>query len=71
MSKKTLNIDWLSNCDNCNFTIAEVETDEGTETYLYEGDTVTCPNCGHAGVIQCMDEEAVDAIWDEVITDGQ
>lgn len=62
---KTLNITWLGECPKCENETHKVETEKGCGFRLYDGDKVTCSQCGHAGIVECDDDIAY-ASWDEV-----
>lgn len=62
---KKLNISWLNDCDVCgesDYTI--VSTNEGNESWLYEGDTAKCPSCGACGWIR-VEDECASVEWEE------
>ena len=59
-----IEIDWLDSCPKCDCSEHVVETVEGTKDWLYNGDKVTCGECGHTGEIEADGETAwVD--WDD------
>lgn len=65
---KTLKIKWLS-CDNCMSHEADhvvVHTEEGSEGFLYSGDTAECPHCHATGTIDA-DGDSAWVEWDEVV----
>ncbi len=62
---KTLAIDWLEPCPNCNSKLVMVKT-LGRRDFLYEGDEVKCGCCPMKGVIEVFDSESVDCVWDEI-----
>ena len=47
-----IEIDWLDSCPKCDCSEHVVETVEGTKDWLYNGDKVTCGECGHTGEIE-------------------
>ncbi|MEM8240213.1 hypothetical protein Q4R49_21170 [Morganella morganii subsp. sibonii] len=38
---------------------------KGHDDWLYDGDKVTCENCGHTGVIEA-DGECAWCVWNEI-----
>ncbi|MEQ1977133.1 hypothetical protein [Xenorhabdus sp. SGI240] len=63
---KTVKVDWLGDCEKCGVESALVETENGKEDWLYEGDKVTCC-CGHTGHVEILPCEPVAyAVWDEL-----
>lgn len=59
-----IEIDWLDSCSKCDCSEHVVETVEGTKDWLYNGDKVTCGECGHTGEIEA-DGETAWVNWDE------
>lgn len=60
---KELKIDWLDECLKCGSSIHTVKTENGSQKWLYDGDTVKC-DCGQAGEIE-TDGECAWVNWDE------
>ncbi|EPH0541268.1 hypothetical protein N1I02_001177 [Serratia marcescens] len=60
---KALNISWLGVCPKCDNETHKVETEKDCGFRLYEGDKITCNNCGHTGSVEV--EEHAYAAWDE------
>ena len=60
---KKLKIDWLGKCPKCCSSQLTVETKNGSETWLYDGDKVAC-DCGEAGEID-TDGQHAWVNWDE------
>lgn len=58
---KELKIDWLDSCPKCDGSIHVVNTDNGSDKWLYSGDEVTCIGCGKKGEV----EEHGGAAWVE------
>jgi hypothetical protein len=58
-----LRIKWAGYCPACNSDELDVNTDNGTPERLFEGDDVTCSQCGLVGAINCEDDTAF-AVWD-------
>lgn len=51
--QQVLKITWLCACTKCGFNdYANVHTTHGKDDYLYEGDSVYCPNCNNEGCIE-------------------
>lgn len=65
---KTLYIDWLGNCANCNSTLIIVTTEKGSEDSLYEGDQVECFDCGERGRVEA-DNELAYVVWELEVND--
>lgn len=63
MIMKTLNISWLGACPKCDNETHKVETEKGCGFRLYEGDKITCPQCGNTGGVEV--EEHAYAAWDK------
>nr|WP_282559234.1 hypothetical protein [Providencia alcalifaciens] len=59
------NVPWVGCCTKCDAEQATVQTEKGNEDWFYDGDKVTCENCGHTGVIEA-DGECAWCVWDEV-----
>jgi hypothetical protein len=59
-----IEIDWLDSCPKCDCSEHVVETVEGTKDWLYNGDKVTCGECGHTGEIEA-DGETAWVNWNE------
>ncbi|ENM3928869.1 hypothetical protein DDM60_002650 [Vibrio cholerae] len=60
-----LMIDLLNRCPNCNLKGAYVETESTDSDYLFEGNKVHCARCHKKGVIEVIDCECVECVWDE------
>lgn len=58
------NVPWVGCCEKCDAERATVQTEKGSEDWFYDGDKVTCENCGHTGVIEA-DGECAWCVWDE------
>lgn len=59
-----IKIDWLDACPICSCSEHIVQTEQGSNKWLYSGDLVSCCECNHAGVIDADDGVAwVD--WNE------
>ena len=60
---------WLEECNKCGHGWAIVETTEGTEDFLFDGDKILCPSCGHTGQVAVTDDYAEDcvayAVWND------
>ncbi|HHG8604419.1 TPA: hypothetical protein ACPYUD_003656 [Morganella morganii] len=67
---KTVKIDWLEECPKYEHDVAVVQTEKGREDWLYDGDKVTCENCGQVGIIEA-DGECGWVVWDETINQIQ
>lgn len=67
---RTVEVFWLDSCNKCGHDWAVVETDEGTEDFLFDGDKISCKECGHTGCVEVTDDYAEDcfayAVWDEI-----
>lgn len=64
MSKR-LDINWLGMCENCGSEEPKVvDTEKGDEVTLWDGDKVTCKQCGSVGEIEADGENAW-VVWDE------
>lgn len=66
---KKINIDWLGSCENCGCESSSVQTEEGTEKFLYVGDKITCDSCGHKGEVDADGENAW-ACWDDILNNS-
>ncbi|CDG47886.1 hypothetical protein SCTVLC_1168 [Serratia symbiotica SCt-VLC] len=60
---KNLNISWVGICPLCDNDILKVETEDGSDSWLYEGEKITCPQCGSTGAVE-VDEDHAYAVWD-------
>ncbi|HBE9083088.1 hypothetical protein [Serratia fonticola] len=59
---KTLNISWLGACPQCDNENLKVETEKGIGSFLYEGDKITCAQCGNTGTVEV--DDCAFACWD-------
>ena len=67
---KKVEISWLEHCNKCGCGVAIVETAEGNENLLFDGDKISCPACGHTGHVAVTDDYADDCVafaeWDDL-----
>lgn len=63
---KTLNISWVGTCPKCECEKLKVETELGCGFRLFDGDKVTCPQCGTTGKVWCEENFAKTA-WDKEV----
>lgn len=50
-------------CDNCGSDNVTVETQEPHPDWVFDGDTLTCEDCGEKGWASCDCEEGAYAYW--------
>lgn len=66
---KKVEVFWLEECNKCGHGWAIVETIEGDENFLFDGDKIECKACGHTGQIAVTDDYAEDciayAVWND------
>ncbi|WP_265503590.1 hypothetical protein [Providencia heimbachae] len=59
------NVPWINYCTKCHAEQVTVRTEKGNGNWFYNGDEVTCENCGHTGVIEA-DGRSCRCAWDDV-----
>ncbi|HCT9039552.1 hypothetical protein OKT76_17465 [Providencia rettgeri] len=63
--KRKLKINWLGRCVVCGSENSIVETEFGSENFLFEKDKITCVGCGHQGLV-VVENDVAYAIWHSV-----
>ncbi|MGR5062003.1 hypothetical protein [Photobacterium sp. DNB22_13_2] len=48
---KTMRLSWL-NCAKCDSNKIEVTTEQGNDEWIYDGDKLTCLDCGATGELE-------------------
>lgn len=60
--KRKLKINWLGRCVVCGSENSIVETEFGSEDFLFEKDKITCSGCAHEGLV-VVENDVAYAIW--------
>ncbi|MEY0026332.1 hypothetical protein AB7W40_20315 [Providencia rettgeri] len=60
--KRKIKINWLGCCVVCGSQNCVVETEFGSENFLFEKDKITCAGCSHQGLV-VVENEVAYAIW--------
>lgn len=61
--KRKMQINWLGRCVMCGCENSVVETEFGSEDFLFEKDKITCAGCAHQGLV-VTEKDIAYAIWD-------
>lgn len=61
---RTLEIDWLGECEKCGCTDAVVTTERGSVDRLFSGDRLKCANCGNTGEVD-TEGDCAWSLWDD------
>ncbi len=55
----------FTDCPVCGCNPVEIDTLEARDGYFWDGDIVTCPECGHKGNFNCDGVSEGYVEWDE------
>ncbi len=55
----------FTDCPACGCNPVEIETSLTLENCFWDGDVVTCPECGHKGVFSCDGESEGYVDWED------
>lgn len=59
--------EWPEECNVCGYEL-EVCSEDPRPAWVFDGDSVRCPNCGDQGIISCSAEDAAYAVMNETST---
>ncbi|MEX6233829.1 hypothetical protein AB6F57_21395 [Providencia hangzhouensis] len=63
--KQKIKINWLGRCVVCGSENSIVETEFGSEDFLFEKDKIICSGCAHQGLV-IVENGVAYAIWHSV-----